>query len=128
MKYIDIPVGVTSIGERAFYDCTSLTSLDIPDGFTSIGEDAFRGCSSLVSVTIGKGIVSIGKFAFYYCNALTKFYCYATTPPEIYTSTFYREARREELPPAYLYVPAGCVAKYEATTWKSDFEYIEEMK
>lgn len=125
---VTIGNGVTLIDDQAFIGCSSMTSITIGDGVTSIGDDAFKGCSSLASVTIGKGIASIGKSAFYYCNALTKFYCYATTPPEIHTSTFYRYAGREELPPAYLYVPAGCVAKYEATTWKSHFEYIEEMK
>ena len=32
---------VTSIGEYAFYECTSLTSITIPDSITSIGIDAF---------------------------------------------------------------------------------------
>lgn len=38
---------VTSIGEKAFYDCTSLTSITIPEYITSIGEQAFAGCHSL---------------------------------------------------------------------------------
>ena len=36
-----IPDGVTVIGYRAFYDCTSLTSVNIPDSVTSIGNSAF---------------------------------------------------------------------------------------
>ena len=34
---------VTSIGDSAFYGCSSLTSITIPDSVTSIGYDAFYG-------------------------------------------------------------------------------------
>ena len=43
----DIPDGVTSIGDSAFYNCRSLTSVTIPDSVTSIGYSAFYDCSSL---------------------------------------------------------------------------------
>ncbi len=66
-----IPDGVTSIGNYAFYNCTSLTSVTIPDSVTSIGEDAFNGCSSLISVTIPDSVTSIGESAFYGCWGLT---------------------------------------------------------
>ena len=49
LKEVVITSG-TSIGEDAFYNCTSLTSVTIPDSVTSIGEDAFYYCCSLSSV------------------------------------------------------------------------------
>ncbi len=66
-----IPSSVTSIGDYAFCDCSSLTSVTIPDGVTSIGEDAFEYCSSLTSVTIPDSVTSIGDWAFEYCSSLT---------------------------------------------------------
>ena len=35
---------VTCIGESAFYECSSLTSITIPEGVTSIGNRAFWNC------------------------------------------------------------------------------------
>ena len=42
-----IPDSVTSIGEGAFLECNSLTSIIIPDSVTSIGVCAFAQCDSL---------------------------------------------------------------------------------
>ena len=67
-----IPDGVTTIGNRAFYNCGSLTSVTIPDSVTSIGDYAFNNCSSLTSVTIGAGVTSIGDRAFNDCSKLTE--------------------------------------------------------
>ena len=68
---ITIPKGVTSIGEWAFKDCESLTSVTIPKGVTSIGRDAFFCCSSLTSITIPESVTSIGNAAFSSCSSLT---------------------------------------------------------
>ncbi|HIG84602.1 MAG TPA: leucine-rich repeat domain-containing protein [Verrucomicrobia bacterium] len=66
-----IPDSVTSIGQSAFFQCTSLTSITIPDSVTSIGGNAFLGCSSLISITIGDNVTSIGDWAFNLCTGLT---------------------------------------------------------
>ena len=67
---LEIPDGVTSIGNFAFSGCISLTSITIPDGVTSIGEYAFAGCISLTSITIPDGVTSIGEYAFTACGSL----------------------------------------------------------
>ena len=61
---------VTSIREKAFSGCSSLTSIKIPEGVTSIGRSAFDGCSSLTSINIPEGLTSIGKEAFWGCYNL----------------------------------------------------------
>ena len=45
-----IPSGVTRIGARAFYGCSSLSSVVIPEGVTRIGRDVFSGCTELKEV------------------------------------------------------------------------------
>ena len=57
IKDLVIPNNVTSIGEWAFYNCSSLTSVTIGESVTHIGNGAFRFCSSLSSVTINSDAI-----------------------------------------------------------------------
>lgn len=84
---------VTSIGEKAFYNCTGLTSVEIPNSVLTIGQYAFYGCSGLTIVSInsnslmsqtywmgdifgkqvkkyiiGNDVTTIGKEAFASCS------------------------------------------------------------
>jgi len=62
---------ITKIGHRAFYNCTSLTSVTIPNSVTSIGDYAFEKCELLTSVTIPDSVTEIGEWAFENCELLT---------------------------------------------------------
>lgn len=66
-----IPVGIISIGDWAFDNCSVLTSVTIPDSVTSIGNATFAGCSLLASVIIPDSVTSIGNLAFNGCSSLT---------------------------------------------------------
>ena len=68
MTGIVIPDGVTSIGNEAFWGCSSLTNIVIPDSVTSIGDKAFQGCKSLSNLIIPSSVTSIGESAFRDCN------------------------------------------------------------
>ena len=70
LKSVTIPGSVKSIGAWAFCGCTSLASVEIPGSVQSIGRNAFDGCTSLASVTIPASVKSIEGFAFRNCTSL----------------------------------------------------------
>ncbi len=61
---VTIPNFVTGIGQGAFSDCLTLTSVTIGNEVTSIGNDAFQGCFDLNSANLGSSVTSIGADAF----------------------------------------------------------------
>jgi hypothetical protein len=68
---ISIPDSVTAIGDYAFSICSKLTSISIPNSVTTIGSYAFSNCSKLTSISIPDSVTTIGTGAFYYCSSLT---------------------------------------------------------
>ena len=71
IEYSGVTYYVTSIGDRAFYNCSGLTSIEIPYSLMWIESNAFDGCSSLKSIEIPNSVTSIGDGAFTGCSSLT---------------------------------------------------------
>ena len=71
VTYQEKTLKVTSIGDGAFLECRSLTSITLPSSITRIGEDAFWRCWSMTSITIPNSVTSIGSKAFQNCSGLT---------------------------------------------------------
>ena len=59
-----VPNSIISIGERAFCNCKSMTSITLPQSVKNIGHHAFHNCSSLKTITIPNSVIAIGERAF----------------------------------------------------------------
>lgn len=68
---VTIPNSVTEIGFDAFCNCLSLTAITIPNSVIKIGSSAFERCSSLTSVTIPNSVTKIDNSTFSGCSSLT---------------------------------------------------------
>lgn len=63
---VQVPETATSIGNNAFYQCSSLTLATLPDGITSIGSATFW-YSSLAIASLPAQLATIGANAFRAC-------------------------------------------------------------
>ncbi len=61
---------VKEVGNRAFKNCTKLSSIEFGDGTTLISTEAFYGCNVLTSVEFPYSIEQIGPGAFAECSSL----------------------------------------------------------
>ena len=121
---VAIPDSVTSIGVGAFGYCSVLTSITIPNGVTSIGEAVFAYCSNLRSATIGGNVTSIGEWAFFDCSSLTSITIKAMTPPTLSNANAF--GGTNDYP---IYVPAQSVNAYQtATNWSSLASRIQAIQ
>lgn len=87
IKSVTIPESVTSIDDKAFFECFSLKTvifegnnvaiikdrvfqecnikdINIPEGVTRIGDSCFSFCNRLTNITLPSTLKSIGKYAF----------------------------------------------------------------
>ena len=51
---INLPKGITSLGDRVFSYCKSLVNIELPEGITSLGYDVFDGCINLKTIRISE--------------------------------------------------------------------------
>ena len=68
---VSLPVGLTHIGNEAFYGCDYLIAITLPNSLTHIGKSAFSRCSNLTTVSLPNSITHIEGSAFWKCQNLT---------------------------------------------------------
>lgn len=72
IKEIRINGGVKSIGDGAFYDFNSITSVVLPQGLERIGDYAFFDCTNLNTINLPEGLTELGSGVFKMCENLTE--------------------------------------------------------
>ena len=65
-----IPDSVSVIGPKAFFCCSSLTSVTIPDTVTVIEDQAFYGCRGLRKIVVPDSVTDMGLSVFEECTGL----------------------------------------------------------
>lgn len=116
-----IPNTVSTVGEYAFYGCTTLSNITIPDSVVRLKNSAFRSCTGLQSVTIPESVIAIEGYAFDSCSKLKEVYCQPLTPPTGYYTMF--PSANADLK---IYVPTESVEAYRGAQYWSDYVDIIE--
>lgn len=71
LKKLNLPVGLTDIGESAFYNCSNLIEVNIPNTVVTIGDNGFSNCKKLNKIIISNSVKSIGKYTFLACSNMS---------------------------------------------------------
>ncbi len=71
LEWIDLYDTVTEIGESAFRNCTSLSSLSLTPSLQKVGAGAFSGCTGLTELAIACNNSVLPRNVFSDCTALT---------------------------------------------------------
>lgn len=116
LRNADIPRSVTYLGTTAFDGCTKLENCYMGNSqIDKLHASTFWGCSALITVTLPSTLTYIGQSAFHNCGSLISLYCYATTPPEVYSGAFDDKSKIR------LYVPSASVTAYQNSTYWQGF-------
>jgi hypothetical protein len=89
LESVAFPKNITSVGDKAFQNCTSLTDADMSETKVSnVGKDAFNGCTKLASIFLPTTTKELGESAFSGCRKLQSLSITALTPPTVQSTTF----------------------------------------
>ena len=114
-----IPDNITSIGNKAFYGRSGLTSVTLPQILTRIGMNSFSG-TGLTDVVIPSTVTTIDNGAFYGCTSMESIKCEAETPPALGNNAF------DSTNNCPIYVPETLVDTYKsANGWSAYASRIE---
>ena len=79
VTYLDTTYSVTTIGESAFEDCSSLRRVVMPNSIQDIQSRAFMNCSMLYNLSIPSSVKTIGSRAFQNCIRISSPSLYSVT-------------------------------------------------
>ncbi|MBO5294053.1 MAG: leucine-rich repeat domain-containing protein [Clostridia bacterium] len=79
---------VVAVGDRAFLNQTSLTSVTLPKGVREIGWFAFSGCIALERVEIPSNVRAIAYGAFQNCSDTLTVVCHVGSYAEAYAQSY----------------------------------------
>ena len=130
------PDGVKSLGWHSFDGLAHVTKVDIPEGVTDLGDYTFYPCRALEELTIPSTISGDGihDLTFYDCTGLKVIRCYIKSPSPLSSKysagPFGCNSQDAEMTykQAILYVPYGTKALYESTDGWNKFLNIVEME
>lgn len=103
---------------------TEAVKLIISEGVTSIGNNAFSNYSTLQEISFSTTISTIGEQAFYQCTGLKHIYNYRERPCVAYSNTFDGIDKFE----CTLHVLSASVDMYRVATGWRDFYYITTIE
>lgn len=121
LEVLEIPTTVSSLGNAAFKDCSSLKEFVCPE-VTKIGGEMFSGCSGLVEISIPASVVEIDYMAFANCTAMRNMYVGAEKAPTVGYNAF----KNVNFDECKLYVPTGSAALYGSADQWNQFKNIME--
>jgi len=67
---VQLPMGITTLGEYSFCDCPNLADVTLPSTVTRISDRAFSSCKSFKHVVIPASVTHIGDYAYERCDGV----------------------------------------------------------
>lgn len=127
LKKVIIPVSVTVVEEKAFYDCLGLETVQFAENsaLDTIGASAFRNCISLKSISIPSKVTTLNPYTFYNCKSLVK----AVLPENLTRIGYYVSSGTEKLSSSGGYVFAHCINLAEinipeSVKWIQNYSFL----
>ena len=123
---LKLPQGLRTIGSNVFGSYSSgsnwrlMGTLEIPEGVLSIGQGAFYNCWGLEGIILPESLESIQNEAFYQCYGIGSIVCKGAIPPHVQAGAFDGVAKDNFT----LEVPESAIQQYQAAVGWSDFKRI----
>ena len=122
--WCNISFGSSPSSYKLYVNNRLVDNLVIPSSLTSIGERTFSGCKSLTSITIPNSVTSIGDFAFEGCTGLTSIVSLNSNPPSVQYSNAFSNVDKNN---CVVGVPKGSLSAYKGANGWKDFAKIVEI-